>query len=135
MYPYLLGVLIVLRLKNQPLYWRFMTGEAHGAEVMDSINELGFRADVDDDLKQSLLWVEVDLYRTDDHTQVTDQLELLKEGKPLTHPEYLSEKTRDRKLWKGQDLEKILKSMPYHVPGPTKNTIRYLGGLIELFRQ
>ncbi len=133
MYPYLLGVLIVLRLKNQMLYRGFIKEKHPVAKVMDYIDRLVSSEESDDKLEFLLDRIEVNLYCTQSNKTI-DQLTLLEQGESLTHPEYLSERTR--KLGKNRTkklLSQIQSMVSVQVGGSiTRHTVQYLYGLIEL---
>lgn len=140
MYPYLLGVLIVLRLKNHPLYRKFVQGECIGAEVMDYIDELVLNEpgnQFDDTFKE----IEAELYLTELHLTVLNrfqsdgprqQLELLAEGSQLTHPKYLSKKTQKAGKERAKDLLQWMDFLSNNNTHRYRYTIQYLSGLIEL---
>ena len=48
MYPWLLGLLIPLKLKNPSLYQRFIQGNCLGSKVMDYIDEVTSPQIIDD---------------------------------------------------------------------------------------
>lgn len=142
MYPYLLSVLIILRLKNQALYQGFVKGDRRGSEVMDYIDELVFDAELDRNLDSLLNQIEINLYSTYQEQDFTPrqevfvgQLSLIEAGKPLTHPEYLSERTKKSGKKRIKELLQIMEQrFLYHHDGGvvTKDTLQYLSGLIEL---
>ena len=137
MYPPLLSVLIILRLKNQALYQGFVKGDRLGNEVMDYIDELVFDEELDSDLNDYLDLIEAGLYLTQGETLVT-QLRLIYRGELLTHPEYseyLSERTKKSGEEKQKKLLQIIeRSYQDHSYRNlvTRSTIGYLSGLIEL---
>ena len=135
MYPHLLSVLIILRLKNHALYQGFVKGDSRGSEVMDYIDELVFDEKLNHDLNSHLDLIEVDLYLTLEEEELISQLKLfLDEGKPL--PEFLSERTRKSGEERQKRLLQLLarKSDERFSRGGavTRGTIQYLSGLIEL---
>ena len=138
MYPYLLSALIPLQLKNRTLYRKFVQGERIGAEVMTCIEQWIRDEEPSEQLKRNLNLMEISLYATyptevGTATTPFQQLKLLAEGKQLTHPEYLSERTgisskeRADQLWGVASQQGFLRNAYI-----TMNTIRYLASLIEL---
>lgn len=104
MYPELLAVLIILRIKNHELYSEYVKGKCLSAKVLDYIESL-FPRDVSpfDRSNDTLDYIEVALYLSnyDEHAQkniIREQLELLLKSMPLTLTEYLSERTRKKNL-------------------------------------
>lgn len=145
MYPYLLSALIPLRLKNHNLYRRFVQGEPIGAEVMTCIEKWIRDDESNKQLKYNLDWMEISLYATynrESFMNFTDresvsfqQLELLSQGKSLTHPEYLSERTRNSSKERADQLRRFVGTIQRGFFGNnpiTMNTVRYLASLIEL---
>ena len=135
MYPHLLSVLIILRLKNHALYQNFVKGDSRCSEVMDYIDELVFDEKLNRNLNSHLDLIEVDLYLTLEEEELVSQLKLfLDEGKPL--PEFLSERTRRSGGERQKRLLQLLEeknSMRFLRGGVvTRGTIQYLSGLIEL---
>ncbi len=137
MFPHLLSVLIILRLKNQALYQGFVKGDRRGSEVMDYIDELVFDEDLDKDLNGYLDRIEASLYFTQGE-ELVGQLIRIDEGGSLTHPEYLedlSERTKKSDERKLKRLSEIIKRdfQDSAFRGAiTESTIQYLSGLIEL---
>ena len=134
MYPHLLSVLIILRLKNQALYQGFVKGDRRGSEVMDYIDELVFDEELGRDMNHYLDMIEADLYLTQGE-QFVNQLRLIEQGEELTHPEYLeylSERTKKAGEERMEKLVQIIFEGSYHRSPITKDTVEYLSGLIEL---
>ena len=80
MYPHLLSVLIILRLKNQAFYQGFVKGELYGSKVMDYIDGLVFDEELDSNLNYHLNLIEGDLYLTGEGGKPVSQLELLEQS-------------------------------------------------------
>ena len=120
MHPYLLAALIPLKLKDPPLYQKFIQGECPGAAVVDCID--GWIGDKDRrvsldggySLRYYLDLMELSLYRTwgqedignNSHLAMAiQQLQLLAKGESVTHPQYLSKRAqklgqeRANELW------------------------------------
>ena len=129
MYPHLLSVLLILRLKNQALYQGFIKGDRRGGEVMDYIDELVFDEELDIDMNDYLDMIEADLYLTQGGEFVS-QLRRVDEGEPLTHLQYLSERSKNLGEKKIKKLSEMIKDR-YRF-AVTIGTIQYLSGLIEL---
>ena len=143
MYPYLLSALIPLRLKNHNLYRRFVQGEPIGAEVMTCIEQWIRDDESNRQLKGNLDCMEIFLYDTYNREDFMDreknvsfqQLELLSQGKPLTSPESLSERTRNASKERADELRSFAGTIQRGFLGNnsiTMNTVRYLASLIEL---
>ena len=106
-YLFVLAALIPLKLKNQPLYQKFIQGKSAsaGAEVMNCINgwiddKRDIRLDGNNGLERYLDIMELYLYasapqRQRDMRLAIGQLRLLAEGESVTHPQYLSKRTRN----------------------------------------
>ena len=136
MYPHLLSVLIILRLKNQALYLSLVRGDSRVGEVMNYIDEI-FNGELDHNLNHYIDQIEVDLCLTYTYEKenIVSQLQLLVQNQSLTYPEYLSEKTKKSG---GERAKKLLQMMEqrnqdlYFQRSLTISTIQYLSGLIEL---
>ena len=137
MYPWLLGLLVTLQLKNPTLYRRFIQGDCMGSEIMDYIDKLLPPRDLDYEFEQTVNMMEAYLYLTDQKSPESirlksaalDQLELLQGDSQLTHPEHLSERTRKSGSQRASSLLEILKHDRMRPSGDIKS---YLGGLINL---
>ena len=139
MYPPLLSVLIILRLKNQALYQDFIKGDRRGSEVMDYVDELIFDEELDSDLNDYLDLIEAGLYLTQAQSQTfVTQLRLIWQKEPLTHPEYLEYLSERTKKSGEEKLKKLLQIIERSYQDHsyqnlvTRSTIGYLSGLIEL---
>ena len=142
MYPELLAVLIILRIKNHELYSEYVKGKCAPAKVLDYI-ENSFPHDVSpfDRSNDTLDYLEVALYLSAyvEHAQkniIREQLELLLKSMPPTLPEHLSERTRNKNI---EDLKTFiahydhrLQNRHFESSTPTKQTIGYLVELIEM---
>ncbi len=139
MFPHLLSVLIILRLKNQALYQGFIKGDRRGSEVMDYIDKLVFDEELDSDLNDYLDLIEAGLYLTQAQSQAfVTQLGLIWKKEPLTHPEYLEDLSERTKKSGEEKLKKLLQIIERSYQDNsyqnlvTRSTIGYLSGLIEL---
>ena len=140
-YPYLLSALIPLRLKDQTLYRRFVQGEPIGAEVMTCIEQWIRDKKLSEELSLYLNWMEICLYATYNSRDFIDrgnvsfqQLELLSQGKQLTHPEYLSKRTINSSKERAERLYELATKIQIvlYSNNITMDAIRYLASLIEL---
>lgn len=101
MFPYLLGLLVALRVENPVLYDEFVTGKRRGSEVMDYIDGIIPVRDQHAHLQEVLLRTEAHMYLTDKRfgmsrhgfPQAVEQLKLLQDGAEPTQPALLSSKT------------------------------------------
>lgn len=140
MYPNLLAVLLLLRLKNIGLYMEFISGQCCPAKVLDYIE--GFFNDEELSTKVKLLLkkLQITLYLTGTSDSrgrdpVGQQLQLMEEGKDLTAPEHLSGMTKrmsreesekfyaDLVRWRGARMSQ---------GHPEKASLGYLSEKIEL---
>ena len=138
MYPWLLALLIPVKLLNGSLYRQFIEGNCHASEVMDYIHDLPRLQGLDSRSTNMLIVMEAYLYRAefgyaDFGSPVSspwDQLRLLKNGEPLTQAEYLSKKTRAAGSGRADRLIEIINSeRTMQEPG---ETIKYVAHLIDL---
>ena len=100
--PYLLGLLIPLKLKNPSLYKEYIDGNRLGSQVIDHIDEFILPADLNANPIDPVLRCEVYFYLLDSRDfgnansgnmgmppPALEQLLLFKDKQPLTRPEYL----------------------------------------------
>ena len=137
MYPRLLSVLIILRLKDHARYQGFVKGNLRGSKVMDYVDGLVSGKELDSNLNYQLDMIEVDLYLTQEEEKTVSQLKLLTKGEPLTQPEYLSERTRNSDKNRANEIfqemqRRIGRRNFYREDVVVRDTIKYLSGLIEL---
>ena len=138
MYPWLLALLIPVKLLNGSLYRQFIEGNCHASEVMDYIDDLPRLQGLDSRSANMLVLMEAYLYKAEfgyaDFGSPTsspwDQLRLLKNGEPLTQAEYLSKKTRAAGSGRANRLIEIVNS-ERTMEGPSE-TIKYVAHLIDL---
>ena len=138
MYPYLISVLIVLRLKNPNLYLEFRDEKCFSSKVVDYIDEeipvirrrrrrgtyFSNRLDL---VERQLYYIhESRLAPGERDSSPLEQLKLLKGDKPLTHPEYLSERIKKS----GKERGNQVLSMEKYIDNDLK--INYIFSLIEL---
>ncbi len=118
MHPWLLGLLITLKLKNPTLYKQFIQGNCLVSEVINYIDRTAAIKEIDRTSAHALLAIEAYLYRTEAGFDgfaskvptALGQLQLLTDGKTLTHPGYLSEKTQKEGLLRAGQLVQMIKS-------------------------
>ena len=137
MFPWVLGLLVTLKLKNLDLYRKLVQGSCHASEVVDYIDGELNQQVVNGRLRREMNRIEANLY-FGEHSEAgpgsqanaLSQLKLLKDGSTLTHPEYLSKRTREA----GEEEAKELLTMAGSnevVAAPGK-MIGYAAELIDL---
>ncbi len=143
MYPWLLSVLIPLKLTNPTLYRRFIQGNCHASTIIDYVDN-----DITYDYNPSSVshpmgaehimdLIETHLYRAesqrDSNTEpptFLTQLRLLHRDTDLTHPMFVSEKTKRSSK---ERLEKLIRlSNPQAMPGYWGNMLDHIAGMIDL---
>ena len=137
MFPFLVGILIALRVKNQTCYRDFITQKCFGADVMNYINEVMSDENTDSTSGDALRVIEIILYITD-RGRGRDSLGQLRDfldGSELPHPEYLSEKIKN--MDKEQNSSKqILKAFKFLISDSwvihENPDLKYVSSLIEL---
>ena len=135
MYPYLISVLIVLRLKNPKLYLNVMKEKRFPSEVVDYIDKEIPSIRRGPHFSHQLLFLEFELYLLQSYlaypkrknSSPLAQLQLLHDGEPLTHPEYLSERIKKSDE---EEIKKVIKFFDGLARYP--QTIKYIFSLIEL---
>ncbi|MFA6291399.1 MAG: P-loop NTPase fold protein [Victivallales bacterium] len=103
MYPGLLAVLVILRIKNNEIYLEFVKGQIPPAKVMDFIEEFFPAANSFNNVNRSLDYIEIILYLTayDEYERgniILDQLNLLSTGGKLTNPECITKRTKRKNI-------------------------------------
>ncbi|MGI9346073.1 MAG: KAP family P-loop NTPase fold protein [Gammaproteobacteria bacterium] len=137
MRPVLISALIIVRLKNPELYRIFAEDNCFASELVDYLyKQLSIlNIEIDDgifDIFDYLTVMEGQLYQLENFggqgTPIS-QLNLLKEGKPLTRPEVLHEGTR--KLARDDPkLDKLLNQRIFR--NPSRSSKKTIFNLIEL---
>ena len=137
MFPFLVGALIALRVKNQTCYRDFITQKCFGADVMDYINEVMSDENINSKLGDALRVIEIILYVTDRGRgrDSLGQLRIFLDGDEPSHPEYLSKKIK--KICKEQDSNKqIIEAFDLLISDSwvIRETpeLKYVSSLIEL---
>ena len=135
-YPYVVGPLIVLRLKNPTLYKRFIEGRCYGADIMDYINEVMPYENPHDEFRCALCITETYFYLIDGRRgrRSFKQLLYLITGKQLSHPEYLSKATQtlDEKQEPDKNILEKFKGLMHSNISSARPDINYISSLIEL---
>ena len=136
MFPFLVGALIALRVKNQTCYRDFITQKCFGADVMNYLNEVMSDENIDSTLSRALCVIEFSLYMIDGRRgrDSIKQLRIFINCSEPSHPEYLSEKTKN--MDKEQDSNKqIVESFDLISSNWSRDEIpdiTYISSLIEL---
>ena len=142
-FPWLLGILIPLKLINTTLYRQFIQGNCHGSEVMNyveneiSLNDSDLASGPTIGLVSILNIIESQLYRaekqdygTSEPSSALDQLKLKQDNTPLTHPDYLSKRTQNA------DIKRITRLIELSSSGSMldfwDNIIDHTAALIDL---
>ena len=137
MFPFLVGTLIALRVKNQTCYRDFIKEKCFGADVMNYLNEVMSDENIDSTLSHVLCVIEISLYMIDRRRgrNSIEQLRVFIDDSEPSHPEYLSEKTKN--MDKGQDSNKQIVAsfnslLSSNWPRHEIPDITYASSLIEL---
>ena len=96
-FPYIIFVLIILRLKNSDLYHLYINRQCQASAVMDYLDELLFDENLDDREEDLLNLIECHLYLVDESRypeSPREQLVKLQNAEQLTHPQLLSKRTQ-----------------------------------------
>ena len=140
MQPTLVGILIILRLKNPILYRNFVQEKSLAGAVMDYLDEQTRKKGLhDQSINEYMTIIETHLYTIKGSLYYGDpgksnsfsQLELLLENKALTHPEYLSKKTQGANKERVAKLIGIAEDLDAN-RGVFDPSIGYLSSIIEL---
>ena len=101
MFPWLLGLLIPLKLRNPEMFRQFISGERRASEVMDYLDEVSSLPSGVSDFDDYLTVMEAYLYLSERQESssprelpVLAQLKLLHQGSELTDSEILSKRIR-----------------------------------------
>ena len=100
MFPLIVGILIILRLKNNSLYQDFIAGKCLASKVINYIDPAFEEGKVGGAKFHLLYTVRAQLYCMDvrgyvlNKPPVLQQLKLLSSGEELSHPEYLSDRIK-----------------------------------------
>ncbi len=138
-YPWLLALLIPLKLKNPTLYRQFVRHDCHASKVIDYIDEtLTARELLDGQLLHALNVIEANFYSVEaedgrsgyGRPTALQQLDLLAKEEALTHPEYLSKRTRQSDKQRTDGLLEMAKEAYKY--SPAHNAIGRVAELIDL---
>ena len=143
MNPWLLSLLVTLKLKEPILYRQLIQGECYASDVMNYIYEVVSLPIVDSQLDFELNAIEADLYlaedkrrRASEEQSVWHQLNLLDECKDLTHGYLLSKRTKELDRTKDSDSARIadlIRRIGHERRASTpSNMLDYLAELIDL---
>ena len=140
MFPFMLSILVVLKLLNPALYRQYVAGRVLGSEVMNYLDGL-FPQEHSIEVESNVfLWVEAELYCAD-RVSITSEIPALQQlglvldnnysgFGALTQPEYISMKTKESDKKRIENLVQIL-NMRRH-SDLTNNALGYLAELIDL---
>ncbi len=141
MHPWLLGLLIPLKLKNLAMYRQFIQGQYLASQVMDYLDTILSPQGPRDRLEFILDAIEAELYLAESrnaHAQLREstaltQLELIQQGQEPSHPEYLSRRTGNSSAQRAGQLMRMIQS-DIRWPPPAIS-ISYLANLIDLHQE
>ena len=110
-WPLVIIVLLVLRVKDMELYQRFINKACRSSEVLNRLDQWISYEPASDETRACLDWIECDLYYIDMASNIEGeisfgQLNLLKDGLNLTRPEYLSSRTQQSNPQRADNLLK-----------------------------
>ena len=137
MFPYLLGLLIPLKLKNPVLYRQFILGERRASEVMNYVEEFNTRQTADPHLDEWFTFMEAYLYMSEKPNPALvggssplAQLRRQRQDIDLTHPELLSNRTKALDSERTDWLIGMIDSEKGH--RLQMGALNHLAGLIDL---
>ena len=137
MFPYLLGLLIPLKLKNPVLYRQFILGERRASEVMNYVEEFNTRQTADPHLDDWFTFMEAYLYMSEKPNPALvggssplAQLRRQRQDIDLTHPELLSNRTKALDSERTDWLIGMIDSEKGH--RLQMGALNHLAGLIDL---
>ncbi len=141
MYPWLLGLLITLKLTNSTLYRQFKQGDCLGSEVMNYIYKAADLQRIDGSSAHALNVIEAFLYQLEagfdgwavNTPTALSQLQLLENGQELTHPQYLSKRTIEGGTQRAGRLIDIAQS--WRSLDLEFRVVNYLAALIDLHQE
>ena len=141
-HPPLVGLLIALKLKNPALYRQFIQGDCLGSDVMNYIDRETLPQGLSSNLAGALDVIEAYLYLTDKRdalpvpgtSTALNQLDLLDSGSALTHPEYLSDRTKKASPARAGQMIATIKAIQNGKwpSGFTNRTTSYVAEMIDL---
>ena len=143
-FPYILGLLVALRVENPVLFDEFVAGKRRGSRVMDYIDESIPIREQYSHLQEVLLRIEAHLYLSDKrfgmskygYPLAVEQLTLLQSDSELTQPELLSNRTGKVGGDPNRLIQLIERFESSSLIGPSPafppTAIRYVASLIDL---
>ena len=136
--PWLLALLMPLKLMNPAMYRQYIQGNRRGSEVMDYIDEKVPRQALDSPAADALDFIEGIAYRADKRDDVSEgsalaQLKLIAAGQESTRPEYLSKRTQQANKERSQELIRVIEDRE-HI-APPANGVGKLAELIDMHQE
>ena len=129
-YPFTVVLLIVLRIKNRILYRRFVKNECLASEVINYIDEIIPENNLKNNLRRVMAAMEIQLCSF--NQIASEQMSLLMKRKDLSHPEYLSEKTKENPERIGEIFGRISPFGDLDYQGDLVGSISSLIELVEM---
>ena len=137
MYPWVLGLLITLKLEDLALYREYKEGTCRGSDLINHFDKLLPREDLDRTLARLMYMAEVHLYALESGDGFGDppegtplgQLKLISAGQQLTNKECLSTRTQNSY---SEDARQLAEAVEYDLGYSfTHDTKPYILGLID----
>ena len=142
-FPWLLGILIPLKLINTSLYRQFIHGDCRASDVINyvekaiSLENSDFTArpttglvSILDRIESQMYRAEKQVYDTSEPSSALDQLKFKLENSTLTYPDYLSERTQNSD---GRRIARLLElSSSEDLFNFWDNIVDHIAGLIDL---
>lgn len=138
MFPYIIGILLPLRLKNEGLYRKFLEGKQVASEIVNYITNMELtRGDKDRSERDfGLDFMEAYLYRLagGDLLKVRNQLDSVASGNNPSGKELLSIRSRTSGKEHAKEMLKELDRVEREIPSvrPSWRIIKYVRGLLEV---
>ena len=140
MFPWALGLLITLRLKNLALYREYVQGTCRASDVINYFDGLLHIEGLDRNLARAMRMAEANLYGAESgdvfspNLEATPigQLRLLRDGQPLTNPDLLSKRAQQA----ATDVKHMIEVIE-NIPDFrwSSNVIAHLTRLIDLHQE
>ena len=136
--PWLLALLMPLKLMNPAMYRQYIQGNRRGSEVMDYIDEKVPHQALDSPAADALDFIEGIVYRADKRDDVSEgsalaQLKLIAAGQESTRPEYLSKRTQQADKNRSQEFIRVIEDRE-HI-APPANGVGKLAELIDMHQE
>ena len=139
MFPWLLSLLIPLKITNPGLFRQFIHGECRASAVMNHLDKTINPDELDKSISRTLDIIEVQLYRSEmedspdpNAPTAIGQLRLRANDSPSTHPEYLSERTQNSEVDRIKELYRLA-GFEFMIRIQA-SSVRHIGELIDLFQ-